>query len=51
MALYDLLNSAISAGTNDLITAGAIALTLLFFTVTIDFIYKLFLRFLPSNLR
>lgn len=53
MLLYDLLISVIgnASDANTVILSGAVALCLLFFTVTVDLIYKLFLRFLPNNLR
>lgn len=59
MSLYDLLESIIgwsystsaSQQFNSTIMYGAVALCLIFVALTIDLIYKLFLRFLPNNLR
>lgn len=54
MNLYDLLSSVLGfpgSGVNEIISAGCVAFLLLFSIITIDLIYKLFLRFLPNNLR
>lgn len=59
MSLYDLIENIIgwtystsaSQHFNSTIMYCACAMLLLFFSITVDLLYKLLLRFLPNNLK